>query len=153
MALANLTSRWAALDSAEYPGAGFGSLTPDGRLDPLLAYAYDSVVALAGAIFSVQQEAELWGGALRGFVAGRWVCVCACVCVWVQRDGGGEGGRLSSTMAGMLLSVVRCLLPDESGIGRLKAACVPNPNPDPGPLFSLSLGQKAPLIFCGSGLA
>ena len=75
MALANLTSRWAALDSTEYPGAGFGSLTPDGRLDPLLAYAYDAVVTLAGAIYSVQREADQWGGTLSGFVAERCVGV------------------------------------------------------------------------------
>lgn len=74
-ALANLTSRWAALDGDEYPGAGFGTLTPDGRLDPLLAYAYDAVFALAGAIFSVKQEATQWGGVLDGFIADRCACV------------------------------------------------------------------------------
>eukprot|EP00752_Nemacystus_decipiens_P004321 g3946.t1 len=68
-ALANLTSRWAALDTQEYPGAGFGTLTPDGRLDPLLAYAYDAVFVMAGAIFSVKQEATQWGGVLDGFIA------------------------------------------------------------------------------------
>eukprot|EP00903_Cladosiphon_okamuranus_P014086 g13093.t1 len=67
--LANLTSRWAALDSEQYPGAGFGTLTPDGRLDPLLAYAYDAVFAVAAAVFSVKQEARQWGGVLDGFIA------------------------------------------------------------------------------------
>ncbi|CAM9202083.1 unnamed protein product, partial [Hapterophycus canaliculatus] len=68
-ALASLVSRWAALDADEYPGAGFGSLTPDGRLDPLLTYAYDAVSVLASAIESVQTTATEWGGFLEGFIA------------------------------------------------------------------------------------
>ncbi|CAM9570734.1 unnamed protein product, partial [Scytosiphon promiscuus] len=67
--LANLVSRWAALDSDEYPGAGFGTLSPDGRLDPLLTYAYDAVFVLAGAIESVQTMAAEWGGFFEGFIA------------------------------------------------------------------------------------
>ncbi|CAB1099788.1 unnamed protein product [Ectocarpus sp. CCAP 1310/34] len=69
-ALTNLTSRWAALDSDKYPGAGFGTLTPGGRLDPLLAYAYDAVFVLAAAVAAVQSTAADWGGALEGFVTG-----------------------------------------------------------------------------------
>lgn len=70
-ALANLTSRWAGLDSDKYPGAGFGTLTPGGRLDPLLAYAYDAVFVLAAAVAAVQSTAADWGGALEGFVTGK----------------------------------------------------------------------------------
>lgn len=67
----NLTSRWVALDPEAYPGAGPNSLTPDGRLDPLLAFAYDAVIALAGAIESVHVAATGWGSSLTGFVANR----------------------------------------------------------------------------------
>lgn len=70
-ALSTLVSRWAALDADEYPGAGFGTLTPDGRLDPLLTYAYDAVFVLAAAIESVQTTAAEWGGFFEGFIAER----------------------------------------------------------------------------------
>eukprot|EP00904_Undaria_pinnatifida_P014240 jgi/Undpi1/9947/HiC_scaffold_28.g12401.m1 len=67
----SLTSRWESLNSDVYSGAGPGTLTPDGRLDPLLAYAYDAVFALAAGIGEVQATAEEWGSSLRGFVANR----------------------------------------------------------------------------------
>ncbi|CBJ28350.1 conserved unknown protein [Ectocarpus siliculosus] len=70
-ALANLTSRWEALDSDKYPGAGIGTLTPGGRLDPLLAYAYDAAFVLATAVAAVQSTAADWGGVLEGFVTGK----------------------------------------------------------------------------------
>lgn len=69
----NLTSRWASLDSDVYPGAGPGTLTPDGRLDPLLAFTYDAVITLAGAIESIHTSANKWGSSLSGFVAERCV--------------------------------------------------------------------------------
>ena len=74
-----LTSRWESLNSDVYPGAGPGTLTPDGRLDPLLAYAYDAVFALAGGIRAEQATAKLWGASLRGFVTERSVTVRAAV--------------------------------------------------------------------------
>ncbi|CAM9520631.1 unnamed protein product [Ascophyllum nodosum] len=64
----NLTARWASLNPDVYPGAGTNGLTPDGRLDPTLAFAYDAVFALAGGIGSVQATASRWGDSLEGFV-------------------------------------------------------------------------------------
>lgn len=52
--IARLTSAWPLLDSEAYPGAGAGTLTADGRLDPWLAFAYDSVFVLAAAIGEAQ---------------------------------------------------------------------------------------------------
>lgn len=72
-----------------YPGAGPGTLTPDGRLDPLLAYAYDAVFALASGIRAEQITANTWGSSLRGFVTERYViaraaaggcCIHGCGC-------------------------------------------------------------------------
>ncbi|CAM9520701.1 unnamed protein product [Ascophyllum nodosum] len=65
--ISNLTERWASLDPDVYPGAGASGLTPDGRIDPLLAYAYDAVFALAGGIGAVQTTARRWGDFLEGF--------------------------------------------------------------------------------------
>lgn len=73
---ANFTTKWAFLDGEAYPGAGTGTLTPDGRVDPLIAFTYDSVFALAMAIGSVQETANNWGGELNGFVGER------CVVFW-----------------------------------------------------------------------
>ena len=67
----NLTARWASLNPDVYPGAGTNGLTPDGRLDPTLAFAYDAVFALAGGIGSVQATASRWGDSLEGFVTER----------------------------------------------------------------------------------
>ena len=61
------------MDRDVYPGAGPGTLTPDGRLDPLLAYAYDAVFALAEGIGAVKTTANEWGSSLRGFVTERCV--------------------------------------------------------------------------------
>eukprot|EP00904_Undaria_pinnatifida_P014241 jgi/Undpi1/9948/HiC_scaffold_28.g12402.m1 len=66
-----LTRRWASLPADIYPGAGPGSLTPDGRLDPLLAFAYDAVSALAMGIREEQMTADTWGSTLPGFVTER----------------------------------------------------------------------------------
>ena len=68
-----LTRRWASLPADIYPGAGPGSLTPDGRLDPLLAFAYDAVSALAMGIREEQMTADTWGSTLPGFVTERYV--------------------------------------------------------------------------------
>lgn len=46
----DLTQEWQRLDSDEYPGAGPESLTADGIIDPLLAYAYDAIFVAAAAV-------------------------------------------------------------------------------------------------------
>lgn len=53
----SLTSKWSLLDSDVYPGAGTGALTADGRLDPWLAFAYDSVFILGAAVGRAKDEA------------------------------------------------------------------------------------------------
>lgn len=82
--IASLTSRWVSLDSEKYPGAGPGTLTPDGHLDPLLAFAYDAVFALVGAIEEVHMTANEWGGSFPGLVTKR--CV-----FFSEADTGGAG--------------------------------------------------------------
>lgn len=83
-----LTSRWESLNSDVYPGAGPGTLTPDGRLDPLLAYAYDAVFSLAGGIGAEQMTANTWRASLRGFVTERYLTARTAVGV------GGNGSEL-----------------------------------------------------------
>lgn len=67
------------MDRDVYPGAGPGTLTPDGRLDPLLAYAYDAVYALAKGIRAEQLTANTWGSSLSGLVTQRCVFVSVAV--------------------------------------------------------------------------
>lgn len=44
-----LSQEWARLDPEEYPGAGPTGVTADGVIDPLLAFAYDSIFVAAAA--------------------------------------------------------------------------------------------------------
>lgn len=44
-----LTQEWVRLDADEYPGAGPDGVTADGQIDPVLAFAYDSIFLAASA--------------------------------------------------------------------------------------------------------
>ena len=59
---ATLNQVWQRLDPDEYPGAGTEGLTADGRMDPLLAFAYDSVFLGAAAVRAAREEAAAQSG-------------------------------------------------------------------------------------------
>lgn len=58
-----LNEVWQRLDPDEYPGAGAESLTADDRMDPLLAFAYDSVFLGAAAVGVAREEVMMQSGA------------------------------------------------------------------------------------------
>lgn len=59
---AALSQEWVRLDPADYPGAGPDGVTADGQMDPLLAFAYDSVFVAASAARAAQEAISLAGG-------------------------------------------------------------------------------------------
>eukprot|EP00903_Cladosiphon_okamuranus_P006970 g6784.t1 len=57
-----LSQEWVRLDPDDYPGAGPDGVTADGLMDPLLAFAYDSVFVAAAAASVAQEAIVLAGG-------------------------------------------------------------------------------------------
>lgn len=67
-----LSAEWARLSPEEFPGAGPDGVNADGHIDPLLAFAYDSVfVAAAGAGAAAAVGGA--GGNLTGIALDRYV--------------------------------------------------------------------------------